>query len=66
MSARSGSRSVLPENAGWTRAGSEKVAASGPGWREPFVVLMLVAACLCAVIIPVFGSVAVPTDDILF
>ena len=65
MSAQSGSRSVLSEDAGWTRAGSKEIVASGFRWREPFVVLMLVAACLCAVIL-VFGSVAIPANDIMF
>ena len=65
MSALSWSRSVFAADAGWDRARSEGVGPADPGWGEPFVVLMLVAACLGAVLLA-FGAVAVPANDLMF
>lgn len=65
MSVLSRPRTVFPVDAGWGRARSEGVAPADPGWGEPFVVLMLVAASLGAVLLAL-GAVAVPASDLMF
>ena len=63
--ASSGPWPTSPEVTGGARARDDRAAAPAPGWREPFVVVVLAVAGLGAAVVAL-GAAAAPASAALF